>query len=54
MKYNHYKKSRLYSHKAVVDYYYFKDIKMKQVRKYRYAPSMGQWQRYSGINVYHY
>lgn len=35
-----------FDHKAVVDFHYLRGIRMKQVRKYRYNPSVGQWQRY--------
>lgn len=44
--YEYFKQSRLFTHKAVVHFYYLKGVKMIQVRKYRYDPSMGQWQRY--------
>jgi hypothetical protein len=35
-----------YSVKAVVEFIYLKDIKIKQVRKYRYLYRSGQWERY--------
>lgn len=35
-----------YSHLCEVDFYYLKAIKMKQVRKYRYNPDTGEWERY--------
>ena len=35
-----------YSVKAVVEFYYFKDIQIKQVRKYRYQFRALQWERY--------
>ena len=35
-----------YTHQAIVSFYYLKDIKMKQVRKYRFVPMQGQWERY--------
>jgi hypothetical protein len=44
--YDQFTNSRMYSHKAVVHFYYLKSIKMMQIRKYRYSPTMGQWQRY--------
>jgi len=46
MEYARYPKSRMYTHKAVVEFFYFRTIQMKQVRKYRYEPTLGQWQRY--------
>jgi hypothetical protein len=46
--------SDIYSVKAVVEYYYFKDIKIKQVRKYRYQFRARQWERYDKtlVNTY--
>jgi hypothetical protein len=38
--------SRLYTHKAVVDFFYMDSIFVKQVRKYRYQPSTRIWDRY--------
>ncbi|MFH0920061.1 MAG: hypothetical protein V1913_06835 [Fibrobacterota bacterium] len=35
-----------YSHLCAVTFYYFKMIKMKQIRKYRYNPDTGEWERY--------
>ncbi|OGS37452.1 MAG: hypothetical protein A2293_10995 [Elusimicrobia bacterium RIFOXYB2_FULL_49_7] len=45
--------SRIYNRKAVVEFYYFKTIKMIQVRKYRYNPAMMQWQRYDKKLEFH-
>jgi hypothetical protein len=39
-------RSDIYSVKAVVEFYYFRDIKIKQVRKYRYLDKYLQWERY--------
>jgi len=44
--YAYFPESSMFSHKAVVEYYYFKTILMKQIRKYRYSPSQGKWNRY--------
>jgi hypothetical protein len=44
--YEHFKQGRMFSHKAVVHFFYLKSIQMIQIRKYRYSPTMGQWQRY--------
>jgi len=38
--------ARIYSAYAEVDYYYYKDIAMYQVRKYRYNTSYRSWDRY--------
>jgi hypothetical protein len=35
-----------YSHLCEADFYYLKTIKMKQMRKYRYNPNTGEWERY--------
>jgi hypothetical protein len=35
-----------YSYMAVVDFYFFKKVKLKAVRKYRYHSTPRQWERY--------
>lgn len=39
-------KSPYFTHKAVVEFHYLSTVRMFQVRKYRYNPSRGQWERY--------
>ena len=38
--------ARLYAAYAEVDFYYYKDISMYQVRKYRYDAGYRNWDRY--------
>jgi hypothetical protein len=38
--------SRVFTHKAVVDFFYMDSILIKQTRKYRYQPSSRLWDRY--------
>ena len=40
------KKSFKYSKRAVVDFYFFKKVKAKIVRKYRYVRQSRKWDRY--------
>ena len=40
------KKSFKYSKRAVVDFYFFKEVKAKIVRKYRYERQSRKWDRY--------
>jgi hypothetical protein len=49
--YKKYPKAR-YSRKAVVDFYFFKNIMTKVRRKYRYHRPIGLWERY--YNKYHF
>ena len=44
--FKYFPKDMNFSYKAVVDYYYFKNVKMKQVRKYRYRRLQKKWDRY--------
>jgi hypothetical protein len=41
-----------YTHKCKACFYYLKKIKMKQIRKYRYKPDTGEWERYEKKIVY--
>ncbi len=41
-----YFKKGSYSHKAVVDFYFFKNVSVKMVRKYRYHVDYNKWERY--------
>ncbi len=45
--YQYFPKAEKFSYKAVVDFYYFKSIRVKQVRKYRYRKMQKTWDRYS-------
>ena len=40
------KESFKYSKKAIVDFYFFKNVKAKIVRKYRYHRQSRKWDRY--------
>jgi hypothetical protein len=51
IQYTSYTKS-IYSAKAVVDFYLFKSVKVKMVRKYRYHSQAKQWERY--LNEYRF
>lgn len=44
--YQYFPKDERFSYKAVVDFYYFKSIHVKQVRKYRYQKLQKKWDRY--------
>ena len=44
--FKHFPKDERFSYKAVVDFYYFKSIRVKQVRKYRYMITQRKWDRY--------
>jgi len=46
VEYSEFPESRVFTHKAVVEYYYMGSILIKQVRKYRYQPSSRVWDRY--------
>ncbi|MBL8026548.1 MAG: hypothetical protein JNL74_09060 [Fibrobacteres bacterium] len=46
VEYQEFPESRVFTHKAVVEYYYMDSILIKQVRKYRYQPSSRVWDRY--------
>jgi hypothetical protein len=41
--------ANLYSYYADVDFYYFKNVKMAQKRKYRYDALRHYWDRYSKV-----
>ena len=49
LEYQSYEKG-IYSHRAVVDFYFYKDIPLKIVRKYRYSVQAKKWERY--VNQY--
>jgi len=42
-----------YRVKAVVDYFYIRDVKVKRAVKYRYVKSAAQWERYDNEYVYY-
>jgi hypothetical protein len=42
-----------YRVKAVVDYFYIRDIKVKRTVKYRYVKREGKWERYANDYVYY-
>ncbi len=42
-----------YRVKAVVDFYYLRDVNVKRTVKYRYVKSAGQWERYDNEYVYY-
>ncbi len=44
--FKHFPNDLNFSYKAVVEFYYLKNIKMKQVRKYRYRILQKKWDRY--------
>jgi hypothetical protein len=46
LEYKYFPKSRMYDRLAVVEFYYFKTIQMKQERKYRFVSSSRKWERY--------
>ncbi len=46
VEYSVHKESRLFTHKAVVEFFYLDSIMVKQIRKYRYQPSTRLWDRY--------
>lgn len=41
-----------YSRKAIADFYFFKKVRVKIVRKYRYHRSRRMWDRYSNEYVF--
>jgi len=44
--------SASYSHLCEIHFYYLSAIKMKQIRKYRFNPDTGEWERYWKEVVY--
>ena len=46
VEYSVHPESRVFTHKAVVDFFYMDSILIKQTRKYRYQPSSRIWDRY--------
>lgn len=46
VQYQYFPKDEKFSYLAVVDFYYFKSIRVKQIRKYRYQKVQQKWDRY--------
>lgn len=44
--FKHFPRDVKFSYKAEVDFYYFRDIRKKQLRKYRYQILQKKWDRY--------
>jgi hypothetical protein len=42
-----------YRVKAVIDYYYLRNVRVKRSLKYRYVKSVGKWERYANDYVYY-
>ena len=42
-----------YRVKAVIDYYYLRDVRVMRTVKYRYVKSAGKWERYDNEYVYY-
>jgi hypothetical protein len=42
-----------YRAKAVVDFYYLRDVNVKRTVKYRYVKSAGKWERYANDYIYY-
>jgi hypothetical protein len=52
VEYTTYEKS-LYSVRAVVDYYYLKDVQVKRTVKYRYVKNARKWERYANEYMFY-
>jgi hypothetical protein len=42
-----------YRVRAVVDFYYLRDVRVKRTLKYRYVKSAGKWERYANDYFYY-
>jgi hypothetical protein len=42
-----------YRVKAVIDFYYLRDVNVKRTVKYRYVKSAGKWERYANDYIYY-